>query len=101
MAALSPPGLNVHVEIADAEAQHYRDQGWVDFDPDLLFHEPGEDEAGDHDGEGPPPRAGRGSSTASWLRYARGAGVAVADDADRASIIAACEAAGVPSGASD
>lgn len=43
----------------------------------------------------PPPRAGRGASAEAWQTWAGRAGVAVADGATRADIIAACERAGV------
>jgi hypothetical protein len=42
-----------------------------------------------------PPRSGRGASETAWRSFAAGYGVEVADDADRASIIAACRKAGV------
>ena len=45
---------------------------------------------------GPPPQAGRGSSTSAWRAYAERHGVQVAPDADRADIINACRAHGVP-----
>lgn len=52
-----------------------------------------------------PPKSGNGSSQASWLAYARSEAVAqvlaekqvtIADDAKQSEIIAALEAAGVP-----
>lgn len=42
----------------------------------------------------PPPRAGRGASAEAWQTWAARAGVATADGATRADIIAACEKAG-------
>lgn len=47
-------------------------------------------------GDGPPPRSGPGSGRAAWRDYAAARDVTVADDAERADIIAACDAAGVP-----
>jgi hypothetical protein len=44
----------------------------------------------------PPPKAGPGSSKAKWETYAEQQGVQVPDGADRDAIIAACDAAGVP-----
>lgn len=44
----------------------------------------------------PPPRSGPGSGRDPWARYADQHGVDVPDDADRGDIIAALEAAGVP-----
>jgi hypothetical protein len=44
----------------------------------------------------PPPKAGPGSSRARWVEYAAANGIAVTDDETRDEIIAACEAAGVP-----
>ncbi len=44
----------------------------------------------------PPPRSGPGSGTHAWAVYADEHDVAVPDDADRGDIIAALEAAGVP-----
>lgn len=44
----------------------------------------------------PPPKAGPGSSRARWVEYAAAYGIAVTDDETRDEIIAACEAAGVP-----
>lgn len=52
--------------------------------------------AGDGDQGGPPPKAGRGSSAEAWAAYAATHDVAVAPDASRDDIVAACEAAGVP-----
>lgn len=44
----------------------------------------------------PPPQGGPGSSRSAWLDYAAALSVDVAEDASREDIIAACEAAGVP-----
>lgn len=46
--------------------------------------------------DGPPPKAGKGSSTDAWANYAERHGVQVELDAGREDIIAACEQAGVP-----
>lgn len=46
--------------------------------------------------EEPPPRSGKGSGDAVWTAYARAHGVTVTDDMTRAAVIAACEAAGIP-----
>lgn len=43
-----------------------------------------------------PARAGRGSSRDAWAAYAAREGVAVGDDDTREDIIAALDAAGVP-----
>lgn len=43
-----------------------------------------------------PPRAGKGSSREAWAEYAAAVKVDVDDDATRDDIIAAVEAAGVP-----
>ncbi len=43
----------------------------------------------------PPPRAGRGSGLDAWQAFANLAGVDYPDDASRADIITACEAAEV------
>lgn len=45
---------------------------------------------------GPPPKSGRGSSDENWTAYARRNGVSVGDDMSRREVIAACQAAGVP-----
>ena len=47
---------------------------------------------------GPPPQAGRGSSTSAWRAYAERHGVQVAPDADHADIITAVRDKGVPVG---
>lgn len=44
----------------------------------------------------PPPKRGAGSGVEAWSEYARKAGVDVPDDAKRDDIVAACEAADVP-----
>lgn len=44
----------------------------------------------------PPPRSGAGSSTDAWANYAETMGVQVPLDAERKEIIAALDAAGVP-----
>ncbi|MEQ8834278.1 MAG: hypothetical protein RIB67_07510 [Miltoncostaeaceae bacterium] len=41
-----------------------------------------------------PPKAGPGSGREAWAAHARGLGIEVTDDMDRAGIIAAVEAAG-------
>lgn len=55
----------------------------------------GTEESGES-ADGPPPKAGRGSSTEAWVAYAEGNGVAVDDGLSRDEIIAAVERAGVP-----
>lgn len=47
---------------------------------------------------GPPPRYGRGSSTAAWRRYASEHGVAVSDTESKDAVMAALRVAGVPTG---
>jgi hypothetical protein len=61
----------------------------------------GDDDGDQQDaaGDGPPPKAGQGSSKAAWEKYATDRGVHVDEDATRDSIIAALDAAGVPTGA--
>lgn len=55
------------------------------------------DDAEEASAEGtPPPKSGRGSSVEAWAAYADAHDVTVDDDAKREDIIAACEAAGVP-----
>lgn len=46
----------------------------------------------------PPPLNGAGSGRDAWAAYAEAGGVEFADDARRDDIIAACAAAGVPTG---
>ncbi|MFY1588988.1 hypothetical protein ACN267_31360 [Micromonospora sp. WMMD734] len=46
--------------------------------------------------EGPPPKGGPGSDAEAWRAYAAGKGVEVPSDAKRPAIIAALDAAGVP-----
>lgn len=46
----------------------------------------------------PPPRSGKGSGTQEWVDYASAHGVAVAEGTDRADVIKALDAAGVPTG---
>lgn len=48
--------------------------------------------------DGPPPRAGKGSSEDNWRAYAAENGVVVEGIAGRDEIVAACEAAGVAVG---
>jgi hypothetical protein len=43
-----------------------------------------------------PPKSGAGSGAAAWVDYARAMGLDVTEDAKRDDVIAACEAAGVP-----
>ncbi len=50
----------------------------------------------EHDGDGPPPQSGKGSSEKAWATYAEAQGVNIEGLDTRAEIIAACEAAGVP-----
>ena len=51
--------------------------------------------AGGADLPPPPPRVGRGASAGAWRAWASRANVAVAEDASRDDIIAACQQAGV------
>lgn len=44
----------------------------------------------------PPPKSGKGSTDAAWTKYASDNGVAVTEEMSRNEVIAACEAAGVP-----
>jgi hypothetical protein len=46
--------------------------------------------------DGPPPKAGKGSSVDAWSAFASAKGVDIEPDAKRDDIIAALEAAGVP-----
>ncbi|MGW5556860.1 hypothetical protein ACWER9_06510 [Micromonospora sp. NPDC003944] len=46
--------------------------------------------------DGPPPKGGAGSGAPTWREYAAKKGVDVAEDASREDVIAALEAAGVP-----
>lgn len=56
-----------------------------------------EPEVGDQPAaEGPPPKAGRGSSDEAWAAYAASQDVEVPEGAKRSEIIAALAAAGVP-----
>ncbi|WP_329013209.1 hypothetical protein OG271_03985 [Micromonospora rifamycinica] len=50
----------------------------------------------DRGGDGPPPRGGPGSDAEVWRAYADRKGVEVPADAKRPAIIAALDAAGVP-----
>jgi hypothetical protein len=52
------------------------------------------DDAADQDG--PPPKSGRGATDAAWRAYAESVGVDTEDDAKKADIIAALEAADIP-----
>lgn len=47
-------------------------------------------------GPTPPPKSGAKGSTEAWDAYAKARGVEVPEGASRSDIIAACEAAGVP-----
>jgi hypothetical protein len=46
--------------------------------------------------DGPPPRGGAGSGRDAWSAYAAASGVEVDEDATRDDIVAALDAAGVP-----
>jgi len=46
--------------------------------------------------DGPPPKGGAGSGAPAWRAYAAKKGVEVAEDASREDVVAALEAAGVP-----
>jgi hypothetical protein len=46
--------------------------------------------------DGPPAKAGKGSSKEAWVAYAEASGVAVPDGASREEIVAALDDAGVP-----
>jgi hypothetical protein len=48
------------------------------------------------EGDTPPPKAGAGSSAEAWSKFAASKGVDVPADAKRDDVIAALEAAGVP-----
>lgn len=67
---------------------------------DAPTDEPPDDEDGPADGDapddGPPPQSGRGGGRAAWAAYAAANDVEVADGATRDDIIAALNAAGVP-----
>lgn len=47
-------------------------------------------------GDGPPPKGGGGSGAPAWREYAAKHNVEVADNASRDDVIAALDAAGVP-----
>ena len=51
---------------------------------------------GSSSAEAPPARSGAGSGKDKWVAYAEANGVTVDDDATRDDVIAAVEAAGVP-----
>ncbi|MEV4767794.1 hypothetical protein [Micromonospora humida] len=57
--------------------------------------EPGDAGQGQGD-DGPPPKGGPGSDAEAWRAYAAGKGIEVPADAKRPAIIAALDAAGVP-----
>jgi len=46
--------------------------------------------------DGPPPKGGAGSGAPAWRKYAASKNVEVAEDASREDVVAALEAAGVP-----
>lgn len=46
--------------------------------------------------DGPPPKDGKGSGKAAWVEYAAASDVAVDKEATRDDIIAALDAAGIP-----
>src|SRR4051812_20900309 len=71
-----------------AEAVSLRFEGWAGDDP-----APAQLEA--------PPKGGAGSGREAWAEYAAASAVPVADDATREDIIAALDAAGVPTGNAD
>lgn len=50
---------------------------------------------GDPVSDGPPPKAGAGSSTDAWAKYAADNGVDVEEGASRDAIISACSDVGV------
>jgi hypothetical protein len=77
--------------------------GYAIFGPDDEVPAWAAERVGDHvweddaaDSDGPPPKAGKGSSADAWVAYAQDNGVDVDADAKRDDIIAALEAAGVP-----
>lgn len=74
-----PPALAEVAEVAQPK---------VELEPTEAPEEPAE----------APPKSGPGSGKGAWLAYARARGVDVADDADRADVIAAVEAADSASG---
>lgn len=55
-----------------------------------------EPESGTPSSRGVPPRAGAGSNRDAWAAYADAQGVQVADEANRAEIIEALDAANIP-----
>jgi hypothetical protein len=63
-------------------------------DGDVPFPADGADDGEGSDG--PPPKAGRGSSEDKWRSYAADKGVDVSDATSRDEVIAKLEAAGVP-----
>lgn len=76
-------GQSGGLDMASAKA----DTGANSVDPDDAKP------AGD---DGPPPKGGVGSDAEAWRAYAASRGVEVPADAKRPAIIAALEAAGVP-----
>lgn len=63
--------------------------------PDLDETDP-DDPSREALGDGPPPKSGKGSGEAAWRAYAAQHGVDVPAGTDRGDIIAALDAAGVP-----
>lgn len=77
------------------------DAGFLVLGPDDDVPEWAADQIGDHaweadDTAGPPPKAGKGSSKEAWVEYATAHGVELDPEATRDAIIAALEAAGIP-----
>lgn len=81
-------GGRTRVAHTPAEAVSLRFEGWTSDAP-----APAQLEA--------PPRGGAGSGVEAWAAYAAAAAVPVDADATREDIIAALDAAGVPTGAGD
>lgn len=101
MPTLYPPGLRVPVTVPEGEEGRYLQQGWrrADDRQSRRVHatDPGIKGEITTTGEPvPPPKGGAGSGVAKWREYADATGVQVDDEASRDDVIAALDAAGVP-----
>ena len=64
---------------------------WADTEQDA-----GGSKEPERDPDGPPPKGGAGSGAPAWREYAARNNVEVASDASREDVVAALDAAGVP-----
>ena len=69
--------------------------GWAEIDNPYVTGEANQ-AAQESDSTNPPPKAGKGSGEDKWRAYAEEHGVDVSGADDRAGVIDALEAAGVP-----